>query len=87
LGIKNTTGLHSGFVEKMPYKISRNPMYVGDIVLLSGLILFVNSLQSSILGLLAIIIFIIMPIPEEQWLEEKYGEEYLLYKNRTSRFL
>jgi protein-S-isoprenylcysteine O-methyltransferase Ste14 len=28
-----------------------------------------------------------MPFSEEIWLEEKYGNQYLEYKNKTSRFL
>jgi protein-S-isoprenylcysteine O-methyltransferase Ste14 len=87
LGIKNTTGLKDGFIVKMPYDITRNPQYLSDIILLIGLILFVNSLIVSVVFLLTIILFFIMPIPEEIWLEEQYGKEYLDYKYKTSRFL
>ena len=87
LGIKNTYGLENGFIDKSPYKYTRNPQYVGDIILLVGLILFVNSLNLTILFLLTIIIFILMPFSEEIWLEEKYGNQYVDYKNITSRFL
>ena len=87
LGIKNTTGLKNGFVVKMPYLITRNPQYLGDIVMITGLILLANSLYTTVLLLLTIIIFCIMPLPEEIWLEEKYGKEYLEYKYKTSRFL
>ena len=87
LGIKNTYGLENGFTDKTPYKYTRNPQYLGDIILILGLILFVNSLNLTVLFLLTIIIFIIMPFSEEIWLEEKYGNEYIKYKNKTSRFI
>ena len=87
LGIKNTYGLKNGFIDKTPYKFTRNPQYLGDIILIIGLILFINSLNLTVLFLLTIIIFIIMPFSEEIWLEEKYGNEYIKYKNKTSRFI
>ncbi len=87
LGIKNTYGLENGFTDKSPYKYTRNPQYLGDIILILGLILFVNSLNLTVLFLLAIIIFMIMPFSEEIWLEEKYKDEYTAYKNKTSRFI
>ena len=87
LGIKNTYGLKNGFITKSPYKYTRNPQYLGDIILILGLILFLNSLHITILLILTIIIFIIMPLAEEIWLEEKYGKEYIEYKNKTSRFI
>jgi protein-S-isoprenylcysteine O-methyltransferase Ste14 len=87
LGIKNTYGLENGFTTKSPYKYTRNPQYLGDIILSLGLILFINSLHITILLVLTIIIFTIMPLAEEIWLEEKYGKEYIEYKNKTSRFI
>jgi protein-S-isoprenylcysteine O-methyltransferase Ste14 len=87
LGIKNTYGLEDGFTDKIPYKYTRNPQYLGDIVLLIGLILFINSLSLTVLFILEIIIFLIMPFSEEIWLEEKYGNQYIEYKNKTSRFI
>ena len=87
LGIKNTYGLKDTFITNPPYKYTRNPQYLGDIILLLGLTLFINSLNLTLLFLLEIIIFIIMPFSEEIWLEENYGKEYLEYKNKTSRFI
>jgi protein-S-isoprenylcysteine O-methyltransferase Ste14 len=87
LGIKNTYGLENGFIDKALYKYTRNPQYLGDIILILGLILFVNSLNLTVLFLLAIIIFIIMPFSEEIWLEEKYGNNYIKYKSKTPRFI
>jgi len=87
LGIKNTYGLENGLIDKFPYKYTRNPQYIGDIILILGLILFINSLLLTILLLLTIIVFILMPFSEEIWLVEKYGDKYIKYKNRTPRFI
>ena len=87
LSLKNTYGLKNGLVLQAPYTITRNPQYVGDIVMISGFLLFFNSYHLSILFLLAIITFIIMPFSEEIWLEEVYGERYVVYKAKTTRFL
>jgi len=87
LGIKNTYGLKDGFKIKSIYKYTRNPQYVGDVIMLTGLIVFLNSADLTIIFLIQILTFIIMPFTEEIWLEEKYGVEYLNYKQKTSRFI
>lgn len=87
LGIKNTHGVESGFVEQGAYQFTRNPQYLGDIVLLIGLSIVANSLYVTIPLLLQVIIFVITPFSEESWLNEKYGNKYIEYRNRTSRFL
>ncbi|NOX61631.1 MAG: hypothetical protein GXP42_06760 [Chloroflexi bacterium] len=87
LGLKNTEGLQEGFVEHGPYRFTRNPQYLGDMVMFFGLILFANSLYAAVIFPLAIIVFAIMPFPEEMWLEKQYGEIYMRYKIKTPRFL
>ena len=87
LGIENTYGSAGGFVEKGPYRFTRNPQYLGDIILFLGLALVVNSLYAAIPLILQSMIFAATPLTEESWLEERYGDEYLRYKNRTPRFL
>jgi len=87
LGIKNTHGTANGFVEHGAYQFTRNPQYLGDIVLFIGLSMVVNSLYVTIPLLLQAIIFVITPFSEELWLKEQYGNKYTEYKNRTSRFL
>jgi protein-S-isoprenylcysteine O-methyltransferase Ste14 len=87
LGIENTHGLRDGFIARGPYKFTRNPQYLGDIVMLAGLILIINSALLAVINLLIILSFIMMPFAEELWLEEQYGEAYLRYKMQTPRFL
>ena len=46
-----------------------------------------NSLYLWITHLLLILVFVVTPLAEEIWLEERYGESYLVYKKATARFL
>jgi len=87
LGIKNTYGLQGKFINNGIYKFTRNPQYIGDIVLLFGIILFANSKELTLFLFLEIFMFVLMPFSEEIWLEEVYGEDYLQYKEKTTRFL
>ena len=87
LGLANTHGVLDGFILSGPYRITRNPQYVGDIIMIAGIILIVNSVLVAAVSLIIIFSFVLLPIAEEPWLEEEYGEEYLRYKTQTPRFL
>ena len=87
LGVENTHGRKGGFVLQGPYRFTRNPQYLGDIVMLIGVILLVNAIHVTVVSLLMILTFILMPLSEETWLQVQYGKEYLHYKTQTSRFL
>ncbi len=87
LGLENTQGKAAGFITNGPYRFTRNPQYLGDIVMLSGVLLLANSLYATVIMLLLILSFIILPLPEETWLEDQYGKPYLQYKSQTPRFL
>src|SRR5680860_7386 len=79
MGAKNTLGIENGFVDKGPYRYCRNPQYAGDILILIGTILFVNSELFTVPAVLSIIGFWLMPLPEESWLKERYGATYEKY--------
>jgi protein-S-isoprenylcysteine O-methyltransferase Ste14 len=87
LGIKNTSGIKNEFVITGPYWFTRNPQYLGDVILFVGIILLSNSLYLAIVHVLGAIVFLITPLAEEVWLEKQYGEQYIQYKNATPRFL
>ncbi|MHA1439238.1 MAG: methyltransferase family protein [Promethearchaeota archaeon] len=87
LGTKNTSGIKDQFITQGPYRYTRNPQYLGDIVLFLGITIFANSLFLVITHLLLSLVFVITPWAEESWLEEQYGEPYLEYKKHTPRFL
>ena len=87
VGWKNTSGLKGGFVSDGPYRFTRNPQYVGDIVFFIGVGVIANSVFLWIAHLLLALVFVVAPLTEEPWLEEQYGNAYREYRRRVPRFL
>lgn len=70
------------------YVWSRNPMYLGMLMMLTGWVLLLSQpLGVVILPLFVIAINRLQIIPEERALEEKFGEEYRAYKARVRRWV
>lgn len=70
------------------YHISRNPIYVGMTLIYTGIGIGLDNLW--ILGLLVVIIPAMnwgVIGPEEKFLEEKFGQEYLRYTYQVRRWL
>ncbi len=81
---ENTTGI----VTKGLYQYSRNPMYLGLLIILFGFGLWLGSLSPFLLLPAFYWVITEMQIkPEERMLEQKFGNEYLDYKNRIRRWL
>ena len=75
-------------VEDGPFRISRNPMYLSLVLILAA----VSIWQLSIWFLLASFgLWFILDrkavIPEEAYLEDKFGDPYRAYKSRVRRWL
>ena len=87
MGARNTLGIENKFITIGPYRYSRNPQYIGDILILMGSALFINSSMLFVPSILACIGFRLMPFPEEDWLKERYGVEYIEYYNHITRFI
>lgn len=69
------------------YRYSRNPMYVGLLFLLVGWAILLGSLSVFImLPLFMWILTIQQIIPEEKILEQKFGKEYIQYKETVNRW-
>ena len=70
-----------------PYSLSRNPMYVAWTLMYLGIGLTANSLWIVVL-LPAVVAFthIFDVLREERFLEKKFGEEYIQYKERVRRY-
>ena len=86
LGTKRTSGVAGEFITTGPYKFTRNPQYIGDILLFLGMMVISNSFRAVAGFSLLIVAFLLMPLAEESWLEEEYGEPYRKYKMVTPRF-
>jgi protein-S-isoprenylcysteine O-methyltransferase Ste14 len=75
-------------VKSGPYRITRNPIYLSFAFLISGAALIMNTFWTLPLvpGVLAILDRG-MVRREEDYLEEKFGEDYAEYKHKVPRWL
>ncbi len=65
----------------------RNPIYMGETLLFLGLAEFTHNIWFVIVApLFAIAILLLAILPEERHLEERFGQAYLDYKERTRRW-
>lgn len=70
------------------YRFSRNPMYLGLLVMLTGWALYLGSL--SPLSMLPLFVWMLTKqqiIPEETILMDKFGQEYRDYQQRVRRWI
>lgn len=87
LSTHSSLGLKGKLVTGGPYKYSRNPQYLGSIILIVGIIVFSNSILTLIVGLAGIFWFVLAPLTEEPWLREEFGEQYDEYCRKVRRFV
>jgi protein-S-isoprenylcysteine O-methyltransferase Ste14 len=87
LGSHASQGLGGGLIREGPYRWTRNPQYVADIVMLAGFAVLTNSTLALITGFLGAAWFILAPFTEEPWLREQFGEEYDRYTEAVPRFI
>ncbi|RYG08237.1 MAG: isoprenylcysteine carboxylmethyltransferase family protein, partial [Caulobacteraceae bacterium] len=74
-------------VDRGPYSISRNPLYVFSFIGAFGIGAQSGSVTLGLLFTLAAIgIFHLTVLKEERWLEASFGQTYAAYKRRTPRF-
>ena len=87
LGLHATIGLVDRLITKGPYQYSRNPQYMGDILHIFGFMMITNSWMAWIIGVFGIVLNLLAPFTEEPWLEERFGDAYLEYKQEVPRFI
>lgn len=85
-GLRATLGLGDKLIVKGPYRYTRNPQYIGDSMNAVGYMLLTNSWMVWVIGILGILLNVLAPYTEEPWLERRYGESYLKYKENVPRF-
>jgi protein-S-isoprenylcysteine O-methyltransferase Ste14 len=67
---------------------SRNPIYLGMVLLCGGVAVFTNSLWTLILTVaLAAVLQKGVIGPEEAYLERRFGQRYMAYKARVRRWI
>ena len=60
---------------------------MGDILHIFGFMLITNSWMTWIIGVFGIVLNLLAPFTEESWLEERFGDAYLEYKQEVPRFI
>jgi protein-S-isoprenylcysteine O-methyltransferase Ste14 len=78
----------STLVIRGPYRFTRNPMYTGLSALYVGLAFALDRLWP--LALLPIVVAVLVAaviLPEERYLEARFGDDYRAYRGRVPRFL
>ena len=90
---RHHTGLLPGqethaMIEEGPYRLSRNPLYVGLLALYLGLALLAPSFWALVLFPAAVLLVLWGAIrPEERFLQERFGAPYDDYTRRVRRWL
>jgi len=71
-----------------PYRFSRNPIYLAFSLLHLGIAIWVNGLWlvATLIAALAVMAYVVIP-REEEYLERRFGAEYLDYKNSVRRWV
>ena len=77
-----------GLVTEGMFNHCRNPLYLGNIFMLTGMGILANSLI-FILVIVPLFLFIFHSIilAEEEFLKKKFGNEYILYCKKVNRWL
>ena len=71
-----------------PYRLTRNPIYLADVVIYLGICALINSPWPLLL--LPLVIWIVdrgVIRREERYLERRFGNLYVVYKSRVRRWL
>src|SRR5689334_12695215 len=87
-GGRERTIYSSDLITEGIFSLCRNPLYIGNILILLGLGVMANSLI-FILAMIPLFVFFYQAIvlAEENYLEKKFGAPYLEYKSRVNRWL
>ncbi|PSP81470.1 hypothetical protein BRC81_00480 [Halobacteriales archaeon QS_1_68_20] len=87
LGFEQTLGLEGEMQADGLYRYSRHPQYTGYVVATVGAWLLVGSADATVLLGIYLSWWLTLPLAEEPWLREQYGEAYERYCERVPRFV
>ncbi|MFR1710502.1 MAG: methyltransferase family protein [Clostridium sp.] len=85
VGIDKST--KSKLITEGIYRYSRNPAFVGFYLMFIGLFFVYMDIITCIIMLLNIYAMNRLVSEEEKHLEESFGDEYIIYKKKTPRYL
>lgn len=71
-----------------PFRLSRNPMYLGMFIALAGTATLLGTLTPwAVPPVFATVIHYFFIIPEEKLMEQTFGEDYRTYRSRVRRWI
>lgn len=78
----------NALIESGPYRLSRNPMYLGMVLILFGASFILGSVMSFIGPIFFIIAMERVFIPdEEKTMKENFEDNYLIYKRKVRKWI
>lgn len=78
----------SAMVTEGAYRFTRNPMYLGFVLIALGVAFLLGSLSTLLVPpVLAVILQSQFIVHEERWMQDRFGDEYLQYRKRVRRWL
>jgi PAS domain S-box-containing protein len=87
-GGKNKKIYADGLVKEGMFAHCRNPLYLGNILIVTGLGIVSNSFLFVVIGIpLFIFFYMAIIMAEENYLSNKFGEEYVEYCRNVNRFI
>ncbi|HYL58734.1 MAG TPA: isoprenylcysteine carboxylmethyltransferase family protein [Candidatus Acidoferrales bacterium] len=85
---KNPYGEPTQFVVQRPYTFTRNPMYLGFVILLAGFAIFFGSIVMLVAPVAFLVVIDRNVIPrEEETMTRLFGQQYIDYQGRVRRWL
>jgi len=85
IGIDEHTS--SPLVQHGLFGVSRNPIFLGMIIMMVGLLFTVPTAATLVVAMLGVVLIHIQVRLEESFLLEKYGDVYLSYQKRVRRWI
>lgn len=76
-----------GLIEDGPYALSRNPVFLGQMLLFGGLFLVLPGMVQGLLTMLLVGAILMQVRIEERMLAARYGEPYERYRHRVRRWI
>ncbi|MFP8881577.1 MAG: isoprenylcysteine carboxylmethyltransferase family protein [Myxococcota bacterium] len=78
----------SSLITSGVYRFSRNPLYLGMTIILSGMAIFFGTATPFLVPLMFPFLIIKQFISvEESMLTDRFGEEYIVYRKRVRRWI
>lgn len=90
LGSSTRLGLPAGkttFRQGGVYRFSRNPMYVGFHLITVGSVLWLACLWTVLAAVYSLVVYHLIILGEERFLEGRFGKPYTEYATRVRRYL